>query len=110
MDLEELAKLAHAKKAKFVVDNTFATPLGCTPLKFGADIVVHSATKYLIGGIFTAGCIMGNNQDIAMIKGVGIKDCTGAVMDAVLAFAMIQGLETLHLRVKCMSDNAIKLA
>lgn len=110
VDLEELAKLAHAKKAKFVVDNTFATPLGCNPLKFGADIVLHSATKYLIGGVFTAGCVMGSNQDIGMIKMVGIKDCTGAVLDAVLAFAMIQGLETLHLRVKCMSDNATKLA
>jgi len=71
------------------VDNTFATPLGCNPIRWGADIVVHSATKYLIGGIFVAGCVMGTAADMAQVRFVGIKDCTGAVLDAVLAFAMI---------------------
>eukprot|EP00703_Trepomonas_sp_PC1_P005010 JAP91596.1 Methionine gamma-lyase [Trepomonas sp. PC1] len=110
VDLEEISKLAHAKKARFVVDNTFATPISCNPLKFGADLVIHSATKYLIGGIFTAGAVMGSADDICKIRFIGIKDCTGAVIDAALSFAMIQGIETLHLRVKCMSDNARQLA
>ncbi|CAL6071984.1 Methionine_gamma-lyase [Hexamita inflata] len=110
VDLEELAKIAHSHKAKFIVDNTFASPLGCNPLQFGADIVVHSATKYLIGGICTAGCAMGSAADMTMVRFIGLKDCTGAVLDAAMAFAMIQGLETLDLRVRCMSQNATKLA
>ena len=81
--------MAHAKKARFIVDNTFATPLGCNPIVHGADIVVHSATKYLIGGIFVSGAVMGTAADISKVRFIGIKDCTGAVLDAVLAFAMI---------------------
>jgi len=43
----------------FVVDNTFATPIGCNPYDYGADLVIHSATKYLIGGVYTAGAVCG---------------------------------------------------
>lgn len=71
---------------------------------------MHSATKYLIGGIFTAGCIMGKKTDIDNIRFTGLKDCTGAVLDAAMAFAMIEGCETLSLRVIAMSENAAKLA
>ena len=110
VDLEVIAKIAHEKGARFIVDNTFASPIGCNPLKWGADIVLHSATKYLIAGVFTAGCVMGKKADIDQIRMIGVKDCTGAVLDAAMAFAMIQGCETLELRVRKMSENAAKLA
>lgn len=110
VDLEELAKLAHSKNARFVVDNTFATPIGINPIKWGADIVVHSASKYLIGGVFLAGCAMGTAADIAKIRFIGVKDCTGAILDPLLAFQMIEMIETLPLRVRAMSENAKKLA
>ena len=110
VDIPALAILAHGVKARLVIDNTFATPLGCLPLSHGADIVLHSATKYLIGGVCTAGCVMGNAADIAQIRFVGVKDCTGAVLDPMMAFMMIQGLETLDVRVRRMSENAVALA
>ncbi|CAL6072890.1 Methionine_gamma-lyase [Hexamita inflata] len=110
IDIEALSKISKAHHSKLVIDNTFATPLGCNPLDFGADIVIHSATKYLIGGLCIAGCVMGSFADIAQIKSVGLKDCTGAVLDPVAAFMMLNQIETLDLRVRCMSDNATKLA
>lgn len=87
------------------MDNTFATPLSCQVLKFGADIVVHSATKYLLAGVFVGGVVAGSQADIDAVRFVGIKDCTGSVLDPCLAFAMIQGIETLHLRIERMGQN-----
>lgn len=90
VDLEELAAIAHAHQAKFVVDNTFASPIGCNPLLWGADVVVHSATKYLMGGTYVAGCAMGTKKDMDLVRFTGVKDCTGAVLDAVMAFVMLE--------------------
>ena len=107
--MEKLAIIAHDHRGKFIVDNTFATPLSCNPLTWGADIVVHSATKYLLGGVWIAGCIMGSSAEIKLIRQNGFNLCTGAVLDSFIAFQMIESLGTLHLRVNCMSQNATSL-
>lgn len=77
-DLEGLARIAHEENAILVVDNTYCTPVIQRPLEFGADVVVHSATKYANGhGDIIAGVIVGSKEFIGRIKLEGLKDLTG---------------------------------
>lgn len=112
VDLCALAEIAHSVPGcRFVVDSTFCSPVVCTPLSYGADIVVHSATKYLIAGAgSTAGVVCGKMSDMNSIRGIGLKDITGAVMAPVIASQMIFSLETLDLRVSRISESAAKVA
>ena len=110
VDIKELSKIAHKHGAKFVVDNTFPTFLSFNPLLHGADIVVHSGTKYLLGGLFVSGVVMGSREDMLKVRFEGVKDCTGSVLDPILSFATLENLETLPLRVQKMSDNAAVVA
>ncbi len=108
-DIEEVSKMAHASNPDclVVVDNTFATGLLCKPLSFGADIVVHSATKYLNGhGDLIAGFSASSAELMATIKGVGLKDLTGSVLGAQEAFLINRGLKTLSIRMKKHCENA----
>lgn len=111
-DIEEIAKLAHEiPGCRVIVDNTFASPYLQNPLKLGADIVVHSATKYLNGhGDLVAGAVVGKEEDMAQVRLVGLKDMTGAVMDAHSAFLMARGMKTLGLRMDRHCENAQKIA
>ena len=140
-DLETLAEIAHGHKIPLVVDSTFATPYLARPLEYGADIVVHSATKF-IGGHGTAlgGVIIDGGKfdwkgsgkypwisepnpsyhgvsftDAApsasfatYIRAVLLRD-TGATLSPFHAFLLLQGLETLSLRVECHVENALKV-
>ena len=81
VDIEAISAIAKKFGARTVVDNTYATPVQTRPLSFGADIVVHSATKYLGGhGDLVAGIAIGSAEDMAEVRMVGVKDMTGSVM------------------------------
>ncbi|MGH1427386.1 MAG: methionine gamma-lyase [Arenicella sp.] len=96
---------------KIVVDNTYATPYLCQPLNLGADIVVHSATKYLGGhGDLVAGIVAGAQQDMEAVRLVGMKDMTGAVISPFNAMLILRGLKTLALRMQRHVSSAETIA
>lgn len=111
-DIEEIAKIAHTNEyTKVVVDNTFASPYLQKPLQLGADIVVHSATKYLNGhGDVIAGFAVGSKELISEIKLFGIKDMTGSVLGPTEAHLIIRGLKTFEIRMQRHCENAMKVA
>jgi O-succinylhomoserine sulfhydrylase len=109
-DIAALAELAHAHKCILVVDNCFCTPALQQPLRLGADIVVHSATKYLDGqGRCLGGAVIGSE---ALVGGdvFGFLRTAGPTMSPFNAWVFLKGLETLDLRMKAHSDNAQTLA
>lgn len=113
IDIEEAAKIAHEYNPdiKVIVDNTFCTPYIQRPLTKGADIVVHSATKYLNGhGDVIAGVVISDAEFITRVKMFGIKDMTGSVMSPFNAFLMARGMKTLDIRMERHSSNAMKVA
>lgn len=112
IDIRAVCDVAHAKNPKciVVVDNTFSTPIVTRPLTLGADIVLHSATKYLSGhGDLIAGLVVSTKEMITKIKSVGIKDMTGAVLDPFQAHLLLRGIKTLECRMKCHSRNTMIL-
>lgn len=111
-DIEAISKIAHSQEGvRVVVDNTFASPICQQPFKLGADIVVHSATKYLNGhGDVIAGFSVGSKEDMAQVAMCGIKDMTGAVLSPFDAFLIIRGMKTLGVRVRQHVKNAQKVA
>lgn len=111
-DIEAISKIAHENEnTMVVVDNTFATPYIQRPLSLGADIVVHSATKYLNGhGDIIAGIVAGSAELMAQVRLVGLKDMTGSVMSPNDAFLLMRGMKTLGVRMDRHVDNAMKVA
>ncbi|MBU9722193.1 O-acetylhomoserine aminocarboxypropyltransferase/cysteine synthase [Bacillus alkalicola] len=140
LDIEGVANVAHEAGVPLIIDNTFATPVSCKPITLGADIVVHSATKWIgghgtsIGGVIVDG---GNfNWDSEKFPGFTEPDRSynglkfvdvgapafaiklrvqllrdfGACLSPFNAFQLLQGLETLHLRVPRHNENALELA
>ncbi|WP_299847202.1 methionine gamma-lyase [uncultured Roseovarius sp.] len=100
VDIAAISEIAHDMGATVVVDNTYATPYLTRPIALGADIVVHSATKYLGGhGDVVAGLVVGSTEKITEIRLIGMKDLTGAVMAPFNAMLILRGLKTLALRV-----------
>ncbi|WP_440053549.1 trans-sulfuration enzyme family protein [Pseudoalteromonas sp. T1lg65] len=109
LDLKMLGLIAKQHTLKFVVDNTFMTPLLQKPKQFGADIVIHSATKYLNGhGDVVAGIVCGSAEDIEVIKLTVLKDI-GATISPHDAWLINRGLKTLALRVQkhCLSAQKV---
>lgn len=99
VDISRISDIAHEAGATVVVDNTYATPYLTRPIEMGADIVLHSATKYLGGhGDVVAGLVVGNAEQVGEIRLVGMKDMTGAVMAPFNALLILRGLKTLALR------------
>ena len=109
-DIEALAGLAKKHKLLLVVDNTFASPLSQQPLSLGADIVMHSATKYLNGhSDVIAGVLIAKDEEIAaQIK--FLQNSIGGVMGPFDAFLVNRGLKTLGLRMKAHNENAMTIA
>lgn len=92
------------------MDNTFATPLLVQPLKLGADVVVHSATKYLNGhGDVVAGFSVARKEIMDQIRMVRLKDITGAVLGPQEAFLILRGLKTLKVRMDAVCTNTQKV-
>lgn len=113
VDITAVAEVAHAynPQIKVMVDNTFCTPYLQRPLELGADVVVHSATKYLNGhGDVIAGVVVGSKEFIGTCRMFGLKDMTGAVMSPFNAFLMARGMKTLDIRMERHCANAKKVA
>ena len=110
-DIAALADIAHKTKAWLVVDNCFCTPALQQPLKLGADIVIHSATKYLDGqGRVLGGAILGN-KDLLMDGGIfAFLRTAGPTLSAFNAWVILKGLETLSLRMQAHSAHALEIA
>ena len=109
-DIRALAGLAHENGCLLVVDNCFCTPALQRPLSLGADLIVHSATKYLDGqGRIVGGAVVGNQQLVGE-EIFGVIRTTGPTMSPFNAWVALKGLETLSLRMKAHSEQALKLA
>lgn len=109
-DIETIAAAAREAGAYVVVDNTFATPLLQKPLELGADLVVHSATKYLAGhsDVLMGALVTDDEQLYGVLK--GRRDLLGAVPGTLEAYLALRGMRTLHLRVERAQANATELA
>ncbi|MFK3772898.1 methionine gamma-lyase [Pseudomonas sp. NPDC089406] len=114
MQLVDIAAVAEAVRGhdlSIVVDNTYCTPYLQRPLELGADLVVHSATKYLSGhGDITAGLVVGRKALVDRIRLEGLKDMTGAVLSPHDASLLMRGIKTLALRMDRHCANAQQLA
>ena len=111
VDIAAISAIARRAGARCIVDNTYATPVITRPIELGADIVVHSATKYLGGhGDVVAGLVVGSAEDISAIRLVGMKDMTGAVMAPFNAMMVLRGLKTLQLRMRQHTQTAAEIA
>lgn len=110
-DIEAISKVVHAKEGiTLIVDSTFASPYLQNPLDLGADLVVHSATKYLNGhGTVTAGVIAGPKARIDRCR-MPYLQCFGAVLDPFAAWLLMQGMKTLGIRMERTCQNAMKVA
>lgn len=111
-DIENLALIARKHGIKLVVDNTFS-PLSVSPAKFGADIVIHSLTKFINGSSDTVGGVVCASQEfINDLKNVndGASMLLGPTMDSLRAASILKNLRTLHIRMKQHSNNAMYLA
>jgi methionine-gamma-lyase len=110
-DVAAVARVAHDHGATVVVDNTFCTPYLQRPLELGADVVVHSATKYLNGhGDVIAGFVVGGADFIQHVRELGVKDLTGAVLGPFEAFLILRGMKTLSYRMAAHCANAQRIA
>ncbi len=110
VDIKRVTELAHAKGIKVCVDNTFASPYLQQPLDLGADMVLHSATKFINGhSDVVHGCVIVNDKEIAD-KLRFIQNAAGAVPGPMDCFLVLRGIKTLHLRVQRACENAEKIA
>jgi cystathionine gamma-synthase len=106
VDIAAVAEVAHAHDARLVVDNTFATPYLQQPLALGADVVVHSSTKYLGGhSDVVGGCVALDDDDLAAMIGF-TQNAVGAVPSPVDCYLVQRGLKTLPIRMDRHCDNA----
>ncbi|RBM10605.1 cystathionine gamma-synthase [Prauserella sp. PE36] len=105
-DIPALAQIAHVGGARLVVDNTFATPYLQTPIELGADIVVHSTTKYLGGHSDVVGGAVVTNSDELREQLFFLRNASGAVPGAFDAWLTLRGLKTLAVRMERHCDNA----
>lgn len=109
-DIAAIAEIAHARGAKVVVDNTFMTPYYQRPLELGADVVVHSATKYIGGhGDVIAGLAVGPKELLDEIKMTTLKDI-GGIISPFNAWLLLRGLKTLAVRMDRHNNNGLAVA
>ena len=112
LDIAMLADMAHAHNIELWVDNTFSTPYLQQPLQLGADLVLHSVTKYLNGhGDVVAGVVVGNDMEfLQQVRLFGVKDMTGSVLSPHDAWLIERGMKTLPLRMERHAQSAMKIA
>lgn len=108
-DIEAVTTLAKANNIVSMIDNTFASPINQTPIDFGIDIVIHSATKYMGGhSDILAGAVATSNEYTEQIWRTAIN--FGGSLSDFTVWMLERSLKTLNLRVKCQSENALKMA
>lgn len=109
VDIARLAKAAHDVGATVIVDNTFATPINCNPLTLGADLVLHSATKYLGGHADALGGVVCGSKDL--IHAIyHFREINGATLHPMAGYLMLRGMKTLHLRIRQQNASAQQIA
>lgn len=109
VDIRKAARIAHSAGAILMVDNTFASPLVQKPLTMGADVVLHSATKYLNGhSDVTAGAVVSSRDRIAKVE--SMRRTLGGTLDPHAAFLILRGIKTLSLRMQRHNEGALALA
>lgn len=111
LHIRALAEIAHRGGARVVVDSTFGSPALQRPLEHGADIVVHSMTKYINGhGDLLGGAALGDRETMVKVRTVGLKYMTGSTLSPMLCFMVLRGLKTLALRMRQHSESALRIA
>ncbi len=111
IDITEVSRIARKAGALVVVDNTFATPILQRPLEFGADIVVHSGTKYLGGhGDLLSGIVVGPADLVKQVRQTGLRWMTGATLSPFNCFLLLRGLKTLEIRLERHSASGLAVA
>jgi len=109
VDIELVSKLCHDKGALVCIDGTFATPLNQKALALGADIVLHSATKYIGGhNDVIAGCISGSEKLISAVR--NLHHILGGLLNPNAAYLIVRGMKTLHLRVQQQNSTGLRMA
>lgn len=109
IDIPRVAGLCHARGAQVVIDATFATPINQRPLELGADVVIHSGTKYLAGhNDVMAGALVGNTEVLAPVR--ELLGIMGSVLDPHAAYLLLRGMKSLALRVDRANANASAIA
>jgi cystathionine gamma-synthase len=110
-DIAAVARIAHAAGALLAVDSTVATPLLTRPIEHGADIVMHAATKYLNGhSDLLAGALVTRDDDAFWQSVKGIRASLGGTLGSFESWLLLRGLRTVHLRVRCASQSAQRIA
>jgi cystathionine gamma-synthase len=109
VDIESLSKAGHGAGAIVVVDGTFATPINQSPLALGADLVLHSASKYLGGHADALGGVLCGPGELVQ-RVYHYREINGAALDPFAAYLLLRGLKTLELRVARHNENAMKVA
>lgn len=109
MDLARLAQAGREAGAIVIVDNTFATPINQNPLQLGADLVLHSATKFLGGHADALGGVICGSK--ALVKRIyHFREINGATLHPMAAYLLLRGMKTLHLRIRQQNENALQIA
>jgi len=109
LDIEHLARAGHEVGAVVIVDNTISTPINTNPLALGADLVIHSATKYIGGHADALGGVLCGSEELVE-KAFAYREINGASLHPMAAYLMIRGLKTLALRIERQNENAIRIA
>jgi cystathionine gamma-synthase len=109
IDLARIAAAARRQRATVVVDNTLATPINQQPLRLGADLVIHSATKFLGGHADALGGIVCGERGLVR-RIFHFREITGASLDPMAAYLLLRGMKTLHLRVRQQNQSALEIA
>ena len=108
VDIERLATAAHAVGAMVVVDNTFATPINQNPLSLGAELVIHSASKFLGGHADALGGVLCGKSDLVR-RVYEFREINGAVLSPGDAYRLLRGMKTLGIRIERQNTNAMKI-
>ena len=109
VDIARLASAAHRAGALVVADNTFATPVNQNPLTLGADLVLHSATKFLGGHADALGGVVCGDAELVQ-RVFHYREITGAALDPMAAYLLIRGIKTLYLRIRQQNESALRIA
>ena len=111
LDIRALSDVAREAGVKVVVDSTFASPALQRPLEHGADIVIHSLTKYINGhGDLLGGVVVGDAATMQKVRGLGLRYLTGATLSPMACFLVLRGLKTLQVRMRQHGENALAVA
>jgi cystathionine gamma-synthase len=109
VDLDRLTRAGHRVGATVVVDNTFATPINQNPLALGADLVLHSATKFLGGHADALGGVIAGSAEL-VARVYHYREINGACLDPMAAYLLLRGMKTLHLRIRQQNTSALQIA